>query len=47
MRDIDARIDQKNRYRSSLEKSDTPICQTGVFGFHREKLCSNAFLKMI
>jgi hypothetical protein len=39
-RAIGARLDQKDRYRSSLEKSDHPVCQTGQSGFHRENLCS-------
>jgi hypothetical protein len=47
MRDIDARIDQKNGYRSSLEKLDPPICQTGMSDFHGENLWSNDFPKII
>jgi hypothetical protein len=46
-RDIGASLDQKNSYRSSLKKSDPPVCQTRVPVFHRENLCSNDFPKMI
>jgi hypothetical protein len=46
-KDIGTRLDQKNRYRSSLKKSTPPVCQTRVSGFHRENLCSEYFLKMI
>jgi hypothetical protein len=38
-RAIGARLDQKDRYRSSLEKSDHPIYQTGQSDFHIENLC--------
>jgi hypothetical protein len=47
MRDMDARLDQKSRFRSSLKKLDPPVCQIGVSGFHRENLCLEYFLKMI
>jgi hypothetical protein len=47
MRDIDASLDQKNGYRSSLEKPDHLVSQTRVSSFHRENLCSNDFLKKI
>jgi hypothetical protein len=39
-RAIEARLDQKDRYMSSLEKSDHPVCQTGQSGFHGENICS-------
>jgi hypothetical protein len=29
MKDIGIRLDQKNRYMSSLENPDDPVCQTG------------------
>jgi hypothetical protein len=47
MRDMGASLDQKNRHRSCLEKSDHLICQTGQSGFYRENICSNYFPKMI
>jgi hypothetical protein len=46
-KDIETRLDQNNRYRSSLEKPNPPVCQTGVSGFHRENICSKYVLKMI
>jgi hypothetical protein len=46
-KDIGTRLDQKNRYRSSLKKLDPPVYQIGVSDFHRENLCSEYFLKMI
>jgi hypothetical protein len=39
MRDVCARLGQKNRYMSSLGKPDHLVCQTGQYGFHRENLC--------
>jgi hypothetical protein len=42
-RDIEARLNQKDKYRSSLKKPDHPVCQTGQSSFHRE----NPFLGMI
>jgi hypothetical protein len=44
---IGARLNQKDRYRSSLEKPDHPVYQTGQFGFHRENLCSKRLPKII
>jgi hypothetical protein len=46
-RAIGARLDQKDRYRSSLEKPDHPVYQTEQFGFHRENLCSKRLPKII
>jgi hypothetical protein len=45
MRDMGAKLDQKSRFRSSLEKSDPPVCQTGVSGFHIEKPMLRIFSK--
>jgi hypothetical protein len=39
MRDVGARLGPKNRYMSSLKKSDHLVCQTGQSGFHRENIC--------
>jgi hypothetical protein len=44
-KDMETRLDQKNRYRSSLEKLEYPVCQTGQSDFHRENPCSNYFPK--
>jgi hypothetical protein len=46
-KDIGIRLDQKNIYRSSLEKLEHPVYQARLSGFHRENLYSNYFLKMI
>jgi hypothetical protein len=46
-RDIGASLDQKNGYRSSLEKLDPPVCQIRVSDFHRENICSNNLPKLI
>jgi hypothetical protein len=42
-KDIGTRLDQKKGYRSSLEKLDHSICQTGQSGFQREKCAQNIF----
>jgi hypothetical protein len=47
MRGNGERIDQKNGYRSSLKKSEHPVCQTGQSNFHRENLCSIYFPQLI
>jgi hypothetical protein len=36
-RAIGVRLDQKDRYRSSLEKLDHPACQIGQSSFYKEK----------
>jgi hypothetical protein len=46
-KDIGTRLNQNNRYMSSLEKPEHPVYQTEQSDFHRENLCSNYFLKMI
>jgi hypothetical protein len=33
MKGIGIRLDQKNRYKISMEKPDDLVCQTGQFGF--------------
>jgi hypothetical protein len=46
-KDIGTRLNQNNRYMSSLEKLEHSVYQTEQSGFHRENLCLNYFLKMI
>jgi hypothetical protein len=46
-KDIEIRLNQRNRFRSSLEKSDYPVYQTGPSDFHRENLCSKYCLMSI
>jgi hypothetical protein len=42
-KDIGTRLDQKNRYRSSLKKLDPPVYQIGVSVFIEKTYAQNIF----
>jgi hypothetical protein len=44
---IGTRLDQRNGFRSSLEKTNHPVCQIGPSDFHRENVYSKYCLKSI